>query len=343
MSGRLKTLVTGGTGFIGSHLAERLLAEGHYVRLLVRDSQKGQWLQQRGAELAAGDISGRQSLRGACEKIDVVFHLAARVSEWGRWAEFQTVTVDGTANILSAAVEAGVPRFVHVSTAVVYDDRFARRARFIAEDAPLGDCGDRAYANYAKSKVHAEHLVWQFHEERRIAATVIRPAWVYGERDFTLLPRLIEHLRGPLACWIGRADPVVDPIHVTDVADCAYRAATSDAAIGQSYNVAPLDEIRLRTFVGALCAEIGISPPRWSLPYPIAAAATAACETWARLVRQTDAPPLTRAGLASLTVDQHFDASKAVRELGWRPRVSLENGVRRTAAWYLAQSRTPLA
>jgi nucleoside-diphosphate-sugar epimerase len=337
----MKALVTGGTGFIGSHLVERLLAAGHETRVLVRDKAKGDWLRQRGAELSSGDVTDRASLARATEGIDTVLHCAAYVTDWGRWHKFQAVTVDGTKNLLSAAASAGVSRFLHVSTATVYDDQFSRRARIITEDAPHGERGDRAYGNYSRAKVLAERLVWQSHREGQIAATVVRPTWVYGPRDFTILPRLIDHLKGPLACWIGRDDPVVDPIYVTDVAECAYLAATKERAAGQAYNVAPPEQIRLRQFLGALCRELNIPLPGWSLPYGAAYVATKACETWAHLIGAKNAPSLTASGLASFTVDQHFDPGKAIAELNWRPQIDLEEGARRTAAWFTASASLP--
>src|SRR5712671_5537206 len=143
----MRALVTGGSGFIGGHVVERLLAAGHCVRVLLRDERKGQWLKQQGAELCLGDVTARDSLQQAAVGVDTVFHLAAFVSEWGPWSKFRAITVEGTENMLTAAEVARVPRFLHVSSATVYDDRFARRARVISENAPLGACGDRAYGS----------------------------------------------------------------------------------------------------------------------------------------------------------------------------------------------------
>src|SRR5690348_2119758 len=118
----MHALVTGGTVFIGSHLVERLLAAGHCVRVLARDVHKAAWLVRQGAKVHAGDVTNPVSLRSAATDVDVVFHLAAFVSEWGPWKKFEAITVAGTKNTLAAAVTAGVRRFVHISTATVYDD-----------------------------------------------------------------------------------------------------------------------------------------------------------------------------------------------------------------------------
>ena len=329
----MKILVTGGTGFLGGHIVERLRRAGEEVSVLVRNPSKAERLKASGIEIRVGDLTDLDSLRTAVRGVDRVFHSAAHVSEWGSWSKFQSATVNGTINMLTAATEAGVQRFLHVSTATVYEDIHARKLRVISENAPHGNQGDRAYGNYSKAKVLAEQAVWRFHKEEGLPITIIRPAWVYGPQDFTILPRLIEHLRGPFSCWIGRRNPVVDPIYVTDVAECAYLAAYSEQALGKAYNVSPDIEIRLREFLTTLCKELEVEAPRWSLPYSIALLATVLCEFWAQLTRSTEPPSLTYAGLATFTVDQHYDPSRAIKELGWQPQVSLAQGAKNTAAW----------
>ncbi len=327
-----RSLVTGATGFLGSHLVDRLLDAGHHVRILVRSPNKAKRWSPNQVEITAGDVTDPDSLHRAAHDRDVVYHLAAHVSEWGEWQQFERVTVQGTKNLLDACRRAQVARLVLVSTALVYDDRFARRARLVTEDAPQLD-GDRAYGYYSKAKVLAEQAAWDAHRVGDIAVSAIRPTWIYGPRDATILPRLLEHFQGPLSCWIGRTDPSADPIYVTDVADAAILAAHSPRAAGEAFNISPTREIRLREFLGALFREMNIAPPRLTIPYSIAYAATRCSESWARLTRAKQAPEMTMAGLACITVDQHVVPTKAQQLLGWSPQVDLDEGARRTAAW----------
>ncbi len=329
----MRALVTGASGFVGSHVVDALVAGGCATRGLVRDSAKTASVRGAGAEPAVGDLMDLDSMRRAVRGMDVVVHCAARVTDWGPWREFEAATVLGTENVLRAATDAGVGRFVHVSSVVVYDDRYTRRHRVVTEEAPQGDAGDRAYGHYARAKVLAERAAWAFHRAQRLAVTVLRPAWVYGPRDRTILPRLIGYLRDPRARWVGKRDPVVDPIYVTDVAACVLAAARCAGASGRAYNVAPDREVRLREFLGALCAAMGLPAPSRSIPYALVAALTRICEGWSRLVRRAEPPVLTSAGLASFTVDQHNDPARAIHELGWRPLVALTEGARRTAEW----------
>jgi nucleoside-diphosphate-sugar epimerase len=332
----MRALVTGATGFIGGQLARRLLALGHEVRGLVRSEDKGAELKALGAELIRGDVTDPSSLPPAVRGIDVVFHAAAYVTDWGPWSAFQSVTVDGTTNLLRAAADATVSRFLHVSTANVYEDWALRKLRVITEEAPHQNVGDRAYGNYSRSKVLAEDAVRQFQRDG-LPTTIIRPTWVYGPRDFTILPRLLEHLESRFSYWIGGRNPVVDPIYVADVAELAMLAATNPLAVGQSYNASPDREIRLRDFLGRMCAEMGLRVPRWSLPLPVARAAAFALGAFAKLTQSTRPPALTRAGLALFSDDQHFSSAKATRELGWRPQVDIDAGARLTVEWLNAE------
>jgi nucleoside-diphosphate-sugar epimerase len=332
----MRALVTGGTGFLGSHLAERLLQEGQGVRVLARHPGKTRFLQSLGAEVIEGDLTVPDSVDKAVAGVDTVFHCAALVTNWAPWPEFLAVTVRGTENLLAAAARVSLQRFVHVSTIRVYDDRHCRRLGVATEETPLGPRGFRHFGHYARAKVMAELLVW----ERRgtLPVTVLRPAWIYGPRDEGILPPLVKFLRSAGARWPSRTDPCADPIYVTDVADCAIAAARQPAAVGQAYNVAPATRITVREFLGRLCQALGIRPPARSAPYWLAAAAANVVEGVARLRGRATAPAINRAGVAILTQDVRHDPAKAERELGWRSSVDLEDGVRRTAEWLQERS-----
>ena len=327
----MRALVTGAAGFIGSHLIERLAAAGHRARGLVRSPAQAAGVRRLGGEPVVGDVTDFASLRAAAAGADVVFHLAARVSDWGGWAAFAAATVGGTENALRAAAAAGAGRFVLMSTVAVYDNRVGDRLHVVPEGAPHNGVGDRLLGYYSRAKVRAEAGAWEYHRRGELAVSALRPAFVYGPRDRVVLPRLLEFLAAPYAFWIGGRDPVQDPIYVTDVADCAIAAAAGPA--GEAYNVAPAEEIRLRHFLGLLCDATGIRPPARTVPHAVIAPLACCVEAAARLVVSRNPPFLTRAGVATVTTDRHYTPAKAIRDLGWRPAVSLEEGVRRTAEW----------
>jgi nucleoside-diphosphate-sugar epimerase len=333
----MRALVTGAAGFIGSHVVERLASAGHSVRGMVRTPAQQETVRNLGAEPVRGDVTRPATLRAAADGVDTVIHVAARVTDWGDWPAFEAATVRGTRNALRAAVEAGVRRFVLVSSVAVYDNRVGDRLHVVPEDTPHNGVGDRLLGNYSRAKVLAEEAAWEFHARDDLEVTAIRPAWVYGPRDRTVLPRLVEYFNSPLSCWFGRRDPVIDPIYVTDVSDCIILAATRPQAAGQAYNVAPVEEIRLRHFLGRLCGTLGVRVPRWSINEQLILSLARCVEAGARWIGMRDPPFLTVGAVAIVTCDRHYDPSKATRELGWKPAVSMEQGIDLTAQWFRTQ------
>jgi nucleoside-diphosphate-sugar epimerase len=333
----MRALVTGSAGFIGSHVVERLAAAGHSVRGMVRTTAQEVTVRALGAEPVRGDVTQLATLRDAAHGVDTIIHVAARVTDWGEWPAFEAATVRGTLNTLQSAVEAGVRRFVLVSSVAVYDNRVGDRLHVVPEDTPHNGVGDRLLGHYSRAKVLAEEAAWEFHRRGDLEVTALRPAWVYGPRDRTVLPRLVEYMNTPLSCWFGRRDPVVDPIYVTDVADCIILAATQPQAVGNAYNVAPIEEIKLRHFLGRLCGTLGERVPRWTINDKLILAIARGVEGLARWIGMRGPPFLTVGAVATLTCDRHYIPNKAIEELGWKPAVSLEQGIELTAQWFRTQ------
>jgi nucleoside-diphosphate-sugar epimerase len=132
---------------------------------------------------------------------------------------------------------------------------------------------------------------------------------------------------------VGSYDPFVPFLYVTDAAEGALLAATSEKAIGQIYTLGPDPEFHIREFIGAICRELKIRTPRFSAPYALASALANLSEGWSRLIRAREAPGMTRLSIFLMSQDQRFDVSKARRDLGWQSQVSMEEGVRLTAEW----------
>jgi nucleoside-diphosphate-sugar epimerase len=333
----MRALVTGAAGFIGSHVVERLVAAGHSVRGMVRTAAQEATVRNLGAEPVRGDVTQPAALRAAVNGMDTVIHVAARVTDWGEWPAFEAATVRGTRNTLQAASDAGVRRFVQVSSVAVYDNRVGDRLHVVTEDTPHNGVGDRLLGHYSRAKVLAEEAAWEFHGRGDFEVAAVRPAWVYGPRDRTVLPRLVEYLNSPFSFWFGRRDPVVDPIYVTDVADCIMLAATQPQAAGNAYNVAPPEEIRLRHFLERLCTTLGVRVPRWTINEQLILTIARGVEAVARCIGTREPPFLTVGAVATVTCDRHYEPSKAIGELGWKPAVSLERGIDLTAQWFRTQ------
>lgn len=334
----MRTLVTGGTGFLGSHLVECLLAQGHEVRALARRTSDVSHLETTGAETVGGDVEDYESLRPAVKGVDVVFHAAARVTPgWGTWQQFEGSIVKGTENMLRASVEAGVPRFLHVSTGGIQGKACEGDIPACEPDPCRVGFGTDTYYDYAK--LQAENRVFEYHSQGKIQVSVIRIAAVYGPRDRLLADRVYRHMSLPIIVWPGESNPKYSIVYASDAVDCAVLVATSDRAVGQVYNVAPLEEIRFRDFAQAMIKAMGGPRLQFTIPYAMAYAWCAIMEGWSKMRRVKEMPYLTRSGLRFLNKGMYLDGSKVRGELGWEPKVSLEEGTRTYVEWRRSQKK----
>jgi dihydroflavonol-4-reductase len=334
----MKTLVTGGTGFLGSHLVERLLAQGHEVRALARKTSKITHLKTTGAEIILGDVEDYDSLLPALKGVDVVYHAAARVMPgWGAWKWFESSIIKGTDNMLRASIEMGVPRFLHVSTGSVHG-KLCEGDTPVSEFTPC-DVPFSRDAYYDFAKVRAEEVALEYHKKGKIQVSMIRIAAVYGPRDRLLADRVYRQVSLPLVVWPGRSNPKYSIVYATDAADFAILVATSERAIGQVYNVAPPDAITLRKFAASMVKAMGGPRVQVTMPYSVAYVWCALMEEWSRMRHVKDMPYLTRSGLQFVNKGIYLDGTKARDELGWQPRVSLDEGTMLYVQWRRSQKK----
>jgi nucleoside-diphosphate-sugar epimerase len=331
-----RNLITGATGLLGSHLAERLVGRGECVRALVRPTSDTGLLRGLGVELAEGDLADPDSLRRAVEGADVVYHCAARVGDWGKWPEFRRQVIDATDNLLGACKDVGVGRVLHVSSITVYGHPRQREQRF-TEEEPLGQnlwwWGDY----YCKAKVRAEELCREYPGP----LTIVRPSWIYGPRDRTTLPRILAALRAGRVAVIGRGDNRLNVIYVGDVAEGAILAASHPAAVGQAYNLASDGEITQREFLDALTDALGMKRVKRHVPFRLAFWGGFAAEIIAKLIFLRRPAHITRYAVSLVGRSTRFSTAKAREELGWKPTVPPLEGLKRTMDWFWAQEGKP--
>jgi nucleoside-diphosphate-sugar epimerase len=333
----LKTLVTGATGFLGSHVVELLVEQGHEVRALARKTSDIGHLKTTGASIVFGDVEDIESLRPAVESVDVVIHAAARVMPgWGEWPDYESCIIKGTENLLQASTKARVSRFLQFSSITVYGKACCRGIPADESTPCEVDFKPENYYDYAK--IEADRLAFRFHDSGSLQVSAVRPGWVYGPRDRLLSDRVYRQLHMPIVALPGGANPRIPLVYATDVAECAILAAASDRAAGNAYIVAPPYEVRLRDFIGVMARALGRPEPRLSVPFSVAYGASAVVEAWARVRRVKEMPFLTRSAIRSGSTEMLVDASKAREELGWEPKVSVEEGARRYVEWRRSQA-----
>ena len=303
------------------------------MRALVRPGSDVSYVEKRGVELARGDITDPTSLAPAVEGIETVFHAAAMVGDWGRWQEFQSVTIEGTRNVLEAAARAGVPRFLHVSSDAVYAHRYLGKR--MAEDSPL-ETRFAWWDYYRRSKLAAERLAWRYHGEGRLAVAALRPGVVLGERDRATVPGVIAFLRSKSAMYLGSGRNRLPYVYAGDVADACLLAASDDNAAGEAYNIVSPEKVTQRDLFASVAEESGLALPKRAMPIPIIYGFALAMEAASVLGGRRSRPSLTRFGVT--LIGRHYleDATKAERELGWRAETPMREAVRRCVEWQQA-------
>jgi len=323
-------LVTGASGFIGGRLTERLALEGHRVRCLVRADSDTSRLRRLDVELAVGELRSASSLALALEGCESVFHCAALVSDWATVAEIAATNVEGTRNLLGAALDAGVRRFIHFSTTDVYGHP---RGGAIEE----GHAAGRFSNWYAQTKLDAEAEVRRAERERALEAVILRPATVYGPGSRDVVGEIARAIEGGRMLLVDGGRALAGLCYVENLIDAALLAFAHEAAPGQAFNVCDGLRVTWRQFSDDLAAGLGCARVRWSLPYWLANATGFSLEHGYRLLRRStgaSTPPLlSRQAVQVLGRDQDFSARKARERLGWLPRVGYAAGLRATLAW----------
>jgi nucleoside-diphosphate-sugar epimerase len=322
--------VTGGSGFIGGRLIERLRADGHEVRALARSPAAADAVRARGAEPVSGELADLASLRAGAEGCELAFHAAATLGDWGRREDFERGNVEGTRNALTACAAAGVRRFVHVSTEAVL--LAGEPLVEVDETAPLRPDSP---ALYCATKARAEELVTAANRSG-FETVAVRPRFVWGAGDTTLLPAMAELVRGGRFAWVGGGRHRTSITHVDNAVEGLLLGAARGAP-GEVYFVTDGEPVEFRGFVEELLSTQGLQAPDRNVPVALAhALAVGGEEAW-RLLPLPGRPPLTRFAYWASSQECTIRIDKARRELGFEPS-ALEDALAETLAWYRVAS-----
>jgi nucleoside-diphosphate-sugar epimerase len=327
-----KVLVTGATGLLGSHLAERLVAEGERVRALVRPGSRTEFLDDLGVEIIRGDLTDQAACAAALSGTARVFHCAAKVGDWGTWPEFQTGCIDATSLLAQAAARAGVERFVHISSTSAYGHP-PDQTTPIDETAALGQ-NVWMLDYYTRSKVDCERVLWRIAETGSLPLTVIRPSWLFGERDRTTVPRFIREFGRDRMLIVGKGDNPLSAVYAGVVAEAAMLAARDPGSCGEAYNITSQGRITQREFLDLFADAFGVPRVRRHVRYRLAFAGGFVLEMQGRLLKRPSPPRVTRYGAWLLGRRLEYSTEKAQKQLGWQPSISYRDSIERTVKWF---------
>jgi nucleoside-diphosphate-sugar epimerase len=321
----MKVLVTGGTGFTGKALVERLLALGHEVVALdSKEGHKTQELRDRGAEVVLGSVTDKEAVRRAMKEVEVVHHLAAAFREMNvPDSYYDEVNVGGTRNVLEAALAEGVRKVIYCSTCGVHGNVDHPPA---GEDAPIQPAD-----YYQRTKWAAEPVVREL-SERGLETVVLRPAAIYGpgdpERFFLIFKRVAK---GTFPMF-GSGKTYYHPLYIDNLVDAFILAMENGRGRGEAYLIADEEYLEIEDLVRrvARALDVDVKIPHYPV-WPVVAAGHV-CEKVCKPFGVT--PPIFPRRVDWYRQNRAFRIEKAKRDLGYTPKVGIDEGLRRTAEWY---------
>jgi 2-alkyl-3-oxoalkanoate reductase len=310
-------------------IGQACLERGHEVSALVRPTSDARELQALGAKLYHGELSDTATLRSAVTDADVAVHCAAKVGDWGPVEEYRRVNVEGLRSLLDACKGQSLTRFIHVSSLGVYA---ARHHYGTDESEPLPR---RHRDGYAQSKVEAERLAAQVYRDLGVPVVIVRPGFVYGPRDRTVMPRIIDGLRHGTVRYPGaRGTRALNTIYVGNLVHAVFLAVDNEQAVGEVFNVTDGEPVSKRRFIEAVADAMGLPRPHLMPPYWLAWIVTWSYETLAKLRGARQAPIFNFTRLKFLGLNLDFSIDKARSVLGYRPRWTFDDAMVETMDWY---------
>ncbi|MGC6506339.1 MAG: NAD-dependent epimerase/dehydratase family protein [Coraliomargaritaceae bacterium] len=321
----MKVLVTGGGGFLGRAIVERLLSRGYSVRSIGRSVRPE--LSELGVESLACDLEDAEAIRAACAGMDAVFHVAAKAGIWGSWQSYYQPNYIGTRNVINASLAEGVPRLVHTSTPSVVFNRTEIRGG--DESLPYGS---GALSHYARSKALAEAAVLGA-DCTQLRTIALRPHLIFGPGDPHLLPKVIGRAKSGRLRIIGDGGNRVDVTYIGDAAEAhlnALDALESTDANGRAYFISQGEPVLLWPWLNGILEELGHPPLVQKVPLGTALCVGAVCECLWKLFGSKNDPPMTRFVAEQMAKDHYFTISAAKKELGYCPVTSMEEALERT-------------
>ena len=332
----MKVLVTGAAGFLGGHLVDMLLERGDDVRAVVRPVEDGGRLRKReGVEIVTGDLTDPASLRHAVEGVQRVYNVAAKTGPWGPENAYWATNVQGLADLVHAAMDAGVQRIVHTSSITVYGHHLCgimtEEDTFHAEDNP-----------YSRTKIAGEKLIANLVKDSGAPVVIVRPGWIYGPRDTASFGRFVSLIESGKGFTIGSGKNIVPVVYVRDVAQGLIKAGDAgDEVIGCAYNLVDDRRVTQAQYLNTIANCLQVPRISRHVPYfALYATGRSAELAWQALGRRSAAPPpVTTYGVTLLGGDQMFSSGKARYELGYAPEFDVSRGVAEGVKWYLAAKK----
>jgi len=316
----MKIFITGASGFAGGAIAARLVQAGHAVSGMARSQKSIDKLQSLGITPVSCELDNIEAkhLTG----VDVVVHCAAYVEEWGSEADYYNANVVGTQKVLDASKAAGVGRFIHIGT----EAAFYKGQDMIKIDE-LASYAETSPYPYSRTKAEAEKRVLAANCQTGMLTLSIRPRFIWGPGDKTVLPTIIQMIQGGKFAWIGGGEFQTSTTHVTNLAHAVELALVKGSG-GQAYFVSDDSVEMMRDFVTRYVRTQGVEAPNKTIPRAVARFAARVIEPTWKLLFKGSKPPLVRFTVDMLSSNVTVSIEKARKELGYTPVMTVDEGMR---------------
>ncbi|MCE2991834.1 MAG: NAD-dependent epimerase/dehydratase family protein [Candidatus Jidaibacter sp.] len=326
----MKALITGATGCLGRNLATRLLREGWEVHVTGRNESIGALLENQGGRFYKADLGNKEAITALCQGKDVIFHCGALSSPWGKYSDFYRANVLGTNNVIEGCLKHDVKRLVHVSTPSIYFDFKEKHQISEADLLP-----EKPVNHYAATKHEAEHFIDAAFKEHNLPVITIRPRAIFGPYDTAIMPRIIRAARNGKVPHINGGNALIDATYVDNVVESLLLCASAhEAALGKKYNITNGEPIQLKDLLRLSFSALGLPFQPKYISYKTAYRMATIMEAVASLPGISWEPVLTKYGVGVFSIGQTLDISAAIRDLGYKPIITLDQGIRRFAAWW---------
>jgi nucleoside-diphosphate-sugar epimerase len=324
----MKVLVTGATGFLGGALTRRLYSMGWYITALGRNVSKLKNLESEGMQVLQVDLKDKNALADACKDQEIVFHCAALPSPWGNFEAFYQANVIGTRNVIRGCEEHKVKRLVYVSTPSLYFGYSSRMNVKETDELP------EPVSNYAATKILAEEEIDKAFANG-LATIAIRPRALFGPGDTVIFPRLIPRLRSGRLPILGDGENIVDLTFIENVVDALLLCAESPSnTLGKKYNISNGEPVKIWKLIERICMELYLPIPKRKLSYQTANTVASVLEFVCTIIPTHPEPPLTRVSVSMMANSTTLDISAASNELGYQPKVSVDEGFEKFMKWW---------
>ncbi|MCK5145545.1 NAD-dependent epimerase/dehydratase family protein [bacterium] len=323
----MKVLVTGANGFVGAAVCKKLLDRGDYVRGLVRKTSDLSLLKGLNVDLEVVSLNDKEALASVVKDIDVVYHVAAAVGDWGSLEWFREINVYATRRLMELSAAAGVKRLVYVSSVAVHS---FIDAQDMDETAPQNPTP----FPYCQSKREAEEVVRAFHQKGGMETVIIRPGDVYGPGDRTSLLKMAPMLEKGLLLLIDNGRTLGAFTYVENLADGILLGGLHPAAAGDTFIITDGIKMSWKEYFDRLCSALDLPHPRLSLKPGFVRALARCMESLHRSLRLKQRPFITCYLAEHLCSDFHFSVEKAATVLGYSPAVTVDEAITATSRWY---------